>query len=70
MITAEEFFEQSGTYPELAIKFAKLHVQKALQEASSKVKLTEFAYEFLQEGASEAIDKESILKAYNLNNIK
>lgn len=28
IVTAEEFFEKSGTYPELAIKFAQLHVEK------------------------------------------
>lgn len=62
---------KSGMYvSEMMIEFAKLHVQKALGEASNKVKLTEFAYEFLQEGALEAINKESILNSYNLNNIK
>lgn len=29
--TAEQFFEQGGTYPELAIAFAKLHLEAALK---------------------------------------
>jgi hypothetical protein len=52
------------------VEFAKLHVNAALLEASKKVTLTDFATEFLQEGASDAIDKESILNAYPLENIK
>ena len=34
---------------------------KALKDAAKSVKLTEFAYEFFQEGAYDAIDKDSIL---------
>lgn len=52
------------------VEFAKLHVKEALDEASKKVTLTEFATEFLQEGASDAIDKQSILDSYPLENIK
>ena len=60
------------------IEFAKLHVEAALKAASEKVRLTDFAYEFLQEGAYEdadgnkvdAIDKDTILNAYPLDNIK
>lgn len=52
------------------IEFAKLHVEAALKSASKKVELTDFAYEFLQEGAYDAIDKDSILNAYPLDNIK
>jgi hypothetical protein len=51
-------------------KRTKLHVEAALKSASEKVRLTDFAYEFLQEGAYDAIDKESILNAYPLDNIK
>lgn len=51
-------------------EFAKAHVKAALAEASKKVQLTDFASEFLQEGAYDAIDKESILNAYPLSNIK
>jgi len=52
------------------VEFAKLHDKEALDEASKKVTLTEFATEFLQEGASDAIDKQSILDSYPLENIK
>ena len=62
--TAEEFFEQSGTYPELAIKFAKLHVQKALQEASEKAD-----YHFKNFPCT-GLNRTTILNAYNLDNIK
>jgi hypothetical protein len=51
-------------------QFAKLHVEAALKSASEKVELTDFAQEFLQEGADDAIDKDSILNAYPLDNIK
>ena len=51
------------------IAFTKYHVELALKEASIKVKLTDFAEEFLQESSSDAIDKDSILNSYNLNNI-
>ena len=51
-------------------EFARVHVEAALKAASEKVKLTDFAYEFLQEGAYDAIDKDTILNAYPLDNIK
>lgn len=37
--TAEVFFEQGGTYPELAVQFAKLHVKAALQAAAKNMVL-------------------------------
>lgn len=55
---------------EIVNKLIKMHVKAALQEASKKVRLTDFASEFLQEGASDAIDKDSIIKAYSEENIK
>ena len=51
-------------------KRTRLYVEAALKAASEKARLTDFAYEFLQEGAGDAIDKESILNAYPLDNIK
>jgi hypothetical protein len=57
-------------FAENLIEFAKLHVEAALKEASEKVSLTDFAYEFLQEGAYDAIDKDTILNSYSLDNIK
>lgn len=58
------------TIYEAMVEFARLHVDTALKVASEKARLTDFAYEFLQEGAYDAIDKESILNAYPLDNIK
>lgn len=80
--TAEEFLkqldEESGTMwaednDEICkafIQFAKLHVEACVEKVQEKVCLTDFAYEFLQEGASNAIDKQSIEDAYPLNLIK
>ena len=42
------------------IPFIKLMLQKQAKEIIAKVKLTEFAQEFLQDGASGAIDHGSI----------
>lgn len=46
------------------------YVTEALKAASEKAELTEFAFEFMQEGAHEAIDKDSILNSYPLINIE
>lgn len=55
--TAEEFFEQGGTYPELAVEFAKLHVTKALTSAHINMQLP-------------IEDLEFTLNSYPLTNIK
>lgn len=65
-----EFLIDKEDFKEVMIEFVKLHVVAALKSASEKVELTDFAYEFLQEGAYDAIDKDSILTAYPLDNIK
>lgn len=53
------------------IEFAKLHVERALKEASEKAKLTSEVCEVLQEHwFEEYIDKDSILNSYSLDNIK
>lgn len=67
--TAEEFFEQGGTYPELAIKFAQLHVKQALLEASEKVEY-EVQHDSLLNYCAVTIDKQSILNSYDINKIK
>lgn len=78
--TAEEFlhkeiyYERYDRFLEKDIikalkKFAKLHVKASLEASNQQVKLNDFAHEFLQEGASDAIDKDSILNAYPLTNI-
>jgi hypothetical protein len=77
--TANELFQEyhgfeadssSRDIINLMIEFAKIHVEACKKEISEKAELTDFAYEFLQEGASDAIDKDSILNAYPLENIK
>lgn len=82
--TTEELFNQIYNIPdgvewtkdpikvgiEIAKTLSKVHVKAALEAAAEKVRLTDFAQEFLQEGANKAIDKNSILNAYPLNNIK
>jgi hypothetical protein len=54
-------------------EFTKLHLEKCKKEISEKVKLkgwlADFACEF-QESNSDGIDKDSILNAYPLENIK
>ena len=74
--TAEEFLilnkdkdfrlSMSGLYvSEIMIEFAKLHVEAALKNAS------ENALVYADEGGySEFVDKNSILNAYQLENIK
>ena len=54
--TAEEFFEQGGTYPELAIEFAKLHVKAALEAQQSYFN----KYTQLDEGYENAYPLENI----------
>lgn len=70
--TAQEFAQENRlcSVAWVAREYAKLCVEIALKAASEKVELTPFASEFLQEGASNAIDKQSILNAYPLENIK
>lgn len=79
IITAEEFFAlpdyDKSSIPMFSdihnamIEFAKLHVQEALKQASEKVKLDDGDY--ISDGFYETmIDKESILNAYPLENIK
>lgn len=55
---------------EAMIEFAKLHAEAQRDAILKKVSLTDFAQEFLQEEASDAIDKDSIINAYPLENIK
>jgi len=46
------------------IEFAKLHIQKALKEASEKAEIN------YEDFSGKYIDKDSILNAYNLDEIK
>jgi len=72
IITAEEWFNQYGGYTreemlQEAINFAKYHVEKALKIASCNAvtKLHNNGNRVLQ-----IIDTESIVNAYDLENIK
>lgn len=52
------------------IEFAKLHVKAALKAACENADMTEYSYQSAQEGSTMEIDKNSILNAYPLENIK
>ena len=86
MKTAEEFLknfnEEENNIDKLyydsyvkkaMIKFAKMHVQEALKQASEKACVTPIDHEEISEGSFRPIwgvDDESILNAYPLENIK
>lgn len=65
--TAEEFFEQGGTYPELAIAFAKLHVEAALKAASDVNLENEY---ICRTGWAHTVNQSRIKSSYPLENIK
>ena len=71
--TAEEFmnrpFGQALDTQTLMIKFAKLHVEAALKTASINAEL-DYGEGSCRDCASNKINKESILTAYPLENIK
>ena len=86
MKTAEEFLknfnEEENNIDKLyydsyvkkaMIRFAKMHVQEALKQASEKASVTPVDHEEISEGFFRPIwgvDDESILNAYSLENIK
>ena len=86
MKTAEEFLknfnEEENNIDKLyydsyvkkaMIKFAKMHVQEALKQASEKATVTPIDHEEISEGSFRPIwgvDDESILNAYPLDLIK
>ncbi len=55
---------------DMMVEFAKLHVQAALQAAANDAMCTEDTYMSIQEGSCAVIDKDSIVSAYPLTNIK
>ena len=72
-ITANEVIynsvdEMCGTITDFMIEFAKLHVQAALDAASYNAEITWDALPVI--GDFQIIDKDSILTAYPLENIK
>jgi hypothetical protein len=72
MMTAEQFLDQEEYYSvvndfdthQAMIKFAKLHVEAALKTASEKAEMDEPITRVFY------INKNSILQAYSLENIK
>lgn len=52
------------------IEFAKSHVTAALQAAAEDADLTDKSWQSFQEGGTLEIDKNTILNAYPLTNIK
>lgn len=77
-ITAEEFamtiYQPIGmTCNEFAIKlavgFAREKVKEALEKAAEAADLTNESFLSMQEGSRYEIDKESILKSYDINSI-
>jgi len=55
---------------ELAFKVAKIYVVRALKQASEKARMTGVAYGNDKSISDYKVDKNSILNAYDLNNIK
>lgn len=78
-MTAEEFFNQwlnddtfeNDTYIDVMIRFAAHHVQLAKEKIAEEamVRMKE-GMDFYYEDYVEGVDKESILNAYSLTNIK
>ena len=69
-LNSEEYYSVSNDYDtqKAMIKFAKLHVEKALEAASEKAIAKENPSDY---GTGEIwVDEKSILNAYPLNNIK
>ena len=70
MITAEELIDHDDKSPvpyeyckEIMLQFAAEAIKADRINLFKHVRLTEFAQEFLQEGASDAIDEDSIINA-------
>lgn len=70
--TAEKFFEQGGTYPNLAIAFAKLHVKAAAKNVRTTCLADKFldAYDPSKDAEGDVFTKDSILNAYPENLIQ
>ena len=64
--TAKDFWDDNtfNDHEEALIEFAKLHVEAALEEANRKVIVTYYYDEGIR------VNKDSILNAYPLTNIK
>jgi len=85
-MTAEEFLKENYkvkvgvTIEEVMIEFAKMHVQEALKQASEKAyeeyidlntkEIFDYTDVMVDDGVGVNINKDSILNAYPLENIK
>jgi len=54
----------------IMVEFAKFHVKRALKAASEQADMDDNYYASIQEGSYGFIDKDTILNAYPLDNIK
>ena len=83
MKTAAEFFDEGNfnNVTDMLIEFAKMHVQEALKQASEKAyaqgkgstlttKRSNFYYTYAGHIGKIEMNKDSILNAYSLENIK
>ena len=74
MITASEFLDKGNfnNTTDMMIEFAKLHVEAALKEASEnfKMKIKDDVHELDMNDDWMEVDKNSIMTAYTLENIK
>ena len=82
MKTAAEFFDEGNfnNVTDMLIEFAKMHVQEALKQASEKAFVeyidlqTDEKFDYtdvlVDDNISADVNKDSILNAYSLENIK
>ena len=73
MKTAEEFFDEGNfnNVTDMLIEFAKMHVQEALKQASVEAEVEhELSNPYDPNSEYQIVNKDSILNAYSLENIK
>lgn len=73
MKTAEEFFDEGNfnNVTDMLIEFAKMHVQEALRLASVEAEVEhELSNPYDPNSEYQIVNKDSILNAYPLENIK
>ena len=73
MKTAEEFFDEGNfnNVTDMLIEFAKMHVQEALRLASVEAEVEhELSNPYDPNSEYQIVNKDSILNAYSLENIK
>lgn len=73
MKTAAEFFDEGNfnNVTDMLIEFAKMHVQEALKQASVEAEVEhELSNPYDPNSEYQIVNKDSILNAYPLENIK